>query len=124
MMHRGSETRRSRQGADRGRGMHFFQFFDHKIETIFVCDQNLLLKFTAPSPRASSSERATGALATVNHHSNRCRALLAAFGGDRVGGIMVDYFPERMITESSYFNQLCRRAHIETGPPSSGAPND
>ena len=55
------------------------------------------------------SERETSALAIVNHHSNRCRTLLAAFGGDRVGGIMVDYFPERMRTGR---NQLCRRAHL------------
>ena len=65
--------------------------------------------------RIMGSERATGALAIVNHHSNRCRTLLAAFGGDRVGGIMVDYFPERMRTESSYFIQLCRRTHMWQG---------
>ena len=58
------------------------------------------------------SERATGALAIVNHHSYRSRTLLDASAGDRVGGLAVDYLLPRMITERSYFIQLCRRAHM------------
>ena len=50
-----------------GRGMHFF---DHKIKTLFFCDQNLLLKFsktttghdqTTVLKRILGAERATGA---------------------------------------------------------------
>ena len=58
------------------------------------------------------SERATGALAIVNHHSYRPRTLLAAFGGDRTGGLAVNYFPPPLVPERSYFIQLCRRAHM------------
>ena len=74
--------------------------------------QSALLK------RILRSERATGALAIVNHHSNRLRSLLAAPGDDRVGRIMVEYLLPRMIPERSYFIQLCRRAHVVQRPNS------
>ena len=67
---------------------------------------------SAPLKRILGAERTTGALAIVNHHSNRFRSLLAAFGDDMVGGIVVEYLPPRMITERSIRHQLCRRAHM------------
>ena len=54
-------------------------------------------------------ERPTGALAVVNHHSNRLGTHLAAFGGDRTGRISVEYLMSCMRTGH---NQLCRRAHM------------
>ena len=70
------------------------------------CEQNALLKLPL------RSERATGALAIVNHHSYRFCTLSAASGGDRVGVIILEYLPPRMIAERSIRHQLCRRAHI------------